>query len=265
MRMSRREALAASAGLALAASARASGAPDGAVDVVVIGAGVFGAWTAWHLKAQGLTVRLFDQYGAGNARASSGGESRVIRLSYGGDPIYSPMALDSLGQWAALSARLDQPILHRTGVLWFSPADDSYMANSLAWLRANGIAHETGDLAWLRRRFPQIAFREGESGFVESDTGALIAGRGVREVVADARLSVEPVAAGPPARNADGTYDLAGSKARSLVYACGPWLPRLFPEALEGRIVATRQEVYHFGPMPGDTRFAPPEMPVWAD
>ena len=50
-----------------------------------------------------------------------------------------------------------------------------------------------------------------------------------------------------------------------LVYACGPWLPKLFPQILEGRIVATRQEVYHFAPGLGDTRFAPPEMPVWAD
>jgi glycine/D-amino acid oxidase-like deaminating enzyme len=265
--MSRRQALAASAGLAVAAGAKAGAttAKDSTVDVAVIGSGVFGAWTAWHLKNRGLTVRLLDQYGAGNARSSSGGESRVIRFSYGGDPLYSEMARESLGQWAALSQRLTQPILHRTGVLWFSPADDSYMADSLAWLRTNGLAHETGDLAWLRGRFLQIAFRDGESGFVESDTGALIAGRGVQAVVADAQLAVERVAATPPQRSADGTYEVGGIRASSLVYACGPWLPRLFPELLEGRIVATRQEVYHFGPQPGDKRFAPPEMPVWAD
>jgi len=267
MRVSRREALAVGAGMAVAAGAQASGAtvPNGAVDVAVIGAGVFGAWTAWHLKNRGLTVRLLDQYGAGNALSSSGGESRVIRLSYGGDPLYSQLAREALGQWAALSQRQSRPILHRTGVLWFSPADDSYMANSLAWLRANGVAHETGDLAWLRGRFPQIAFRDGERGFVENDSGALIAGRGVQAVVADAQLAVEPVAAGPPRRSSDGAYEVGGIRANSLVYACGPWLPRLFPEVLEGRIVATRQEVYHFGSAPGDRRFAPPELPVWAD
>ena len=139
------------------------------------------------------------------------------------------------------------------------------MADSLAWLRANGIAHETGDLAWLRSRFPQIAFRDGESGFVESEGGALIAGRGVQAVVADAGLVAEPIAGGPPQPLADGTYKVAGIRAHNVVYACGPWLPRLFPELLEGRIVATRQEVYHFAPAPGDTRFAPPAMPVWAD
>jgi glycine/D-amino acid oxidase-like deaminating enzyme len=266
MRVSRRQALAASAGLAVAASAKTSvAATNRTVDVAVIGAGVFGAWTAWHLKNRGLTVRLLDQYGAGNARSSSGGESRVIRFSYGGDPLYSPMARESLAQWDALSQRQSQPILHRTGVLWFSPADDAYMASSLAWLQANGLTHETGDLSWLRRRFPQIAFRDGERGFVETDTGALIAGRGVQAVVADAGLTVEQVEIGQPVRGSDGTYEIAGVQAHHMVYACGPWLPRLFPEVLGGRIVATRQEVYHFGPLPGDTRFAPPALPVWAD
>src|SRR5687768_10878141 len=104
MRVSRREALAVTAGLAVAASAKAAGAttPRGVVDVAVIGAGVFGAWTAWSLKVQGLRVRLLDQYGAGNARSSSGGESRVIRYSYGGDPLYSQMAYAALGQWIRL-------------------------------------------------------------------------------------------------------------------------------------------------------------------
>ena len=40
------------------------------VDVAIIGAGVFGAWTAWHLLRAGKTVRLFDAYGAGHVRAS---------------------------------------------------------------------------------------------------------------------------------------------------------------------------------------------------
>jgi glycine/D-amino acid oxidase-like deaminating enzyme len=265
MRTTRRKAMIGAAGLAAAASSPAANAARAAADVVVIGAGVFGAWTAWHLVRRGLSVRLLDAYGAGHARASSGGESRVIRLSYGGDPIYSPMARESLAQWDALSARSPLPLLHRVGVLWFSPADDKYMAGSLAWLRANGIAHDAGDRAWLQRRFPQIAFRPGESGFLERDSGALIAGRGVQSVVADAGLSLEIARAAPPVLLSNGDYRVGGAEARHVVYACGPWLPALFPAELGGRIVPTRQEVYHFGAAPGDTRFAPPALPVWAD
>ena len=45
-------------------------------DTIVVGAGVFGAWTAWHLSQAGQTVALVDAWGPGNARSSSGGESR---------------------------------------------------------------------------------------------------------------------------------------------------------------------------------------------
>jgi glycine/D-amino acid oxidase-like deaminating enzyme len=266
MAITRRTALTAAAGTALAGSSALRAATHaGAPPVVVVGAGVFGAWTAWHLRQAGHAVRLLDAYGAGHARSSSGGESRVIRLSYGGDPLYSAMARDSLQQWDALSRRHRMPLLHRTGVLWFSPAGDSYMARSLAWLEAQHIAYEAGDTAWLRRRFPQISFRDGESGFLEVASGALIAGRGVQSVVMDAGLTAERVAAAPPERLANGNYRVAGIEARAVVYACGPWLPKLFPEVLGGRIVPTRQEVYHFGPAAGDARFAPPRLPVWAD
>jgi sarcosine oxidase len=234
-------------------------------DVAVIGSGVFGAWTAWSLKRAGLDVALVEAYAPGHARASSGGESRVIRLSYGADPLYSPMAEASLTAWDGLSAREGLPILHRTGVLWFSPAADEYMAKSLAWLETRGVQHRRFDLSGLRAAWPQIAFRAGESGFLEETTGALIAGRGVQSVVRDAGLTPIILAAGPP-RRAGEAYDVGPDlRARTLVYACGPWLPALFPEVLAGRITPTRQEVYHFGPPAGDTCYAPPHLPVWAD
>src|SRR6185369_5990642 len=181
------------------------------------------------------------------------------------DPLYSAMARDSLEAWDALSARRGEPVLHRLGVLWFSPAQDEYMAKSLAWLEQNRVEHRRLDLAALRGAYPQIVFRDNESGFLETRSGALIAGRGVRAVVRDAGLEARILKAGPPERDGD-TYRLAeGLRARNLVYACGPWLPALFPQVLGGRIVPTRQEVYHFGATAGDTRYTPAELPVWAD
>lgn len=264
----------AGAGLAQAGAASAAGpqarrrgaGTAGIYDVAVIGAGVFGVWTAWHLAKRGAAVAIVDAYGVGHARASSGGESRVIRLSYGADPIYSPMARDSLAAWAQLSARGREPILHRTGVLWFSPATDDYMAKSVDWLTINKVQHTRFDLAGLRAAYPQVVFRDGESGFLETQSGALIAGRGVRAVLADAGLEARVLKASPPERDAGGAYAVGpGLRANALIYACGPWLPKLFPQVLGGRITPTRQEVYHFGAQPGDTRFAPPALPVWAD
>jgi len=72
--------------------------------IVVVGAGVFGTWTAFHLQRAGARVTLVDAYGAGNSRSSSGGESRIIRCGYGPDEIYSRMARRSLVFWKELDA-----------------------------------------------------------------------------------------------------------------------------------------------------------------
>src|SRR3954470_2596419 len=85
-------------------------------DTIVIGAGVFGAWTATRLRAAGHEVMLIDAWGPANAGASSGGESRMIRGAYGADDVYTRMALDSLEEWRALSARSGLPIFHEIGV-----------------------------------------------------------------------------------------------------------------------------------------------------
>ena len=237
------------------------------VDVAVIGAGVFGAWTAWHLLRAGKSVRLFDAYGAGHVRSSSGGESRVIRMGYGADTIYSDMARDSLKYWKDLSDTASAPIFHNTGVLWFGPTDDAYTAQSLAWLQANRVGHEHGDVTWLQNKYRQMQFYQGETGILETETGALIAGRGVQEVVADAGIAVERVVMPAPllSKRIKRHALPDGGTADHLVYAAGPWLAEIFPQQLTDRIVATRQEVYHFGAPQGDTRFAPPNLPVWAD
>src|SRR6516164_9580539 len=68
-------------------------------DVTVAGAGVFGAWIAYHLTKRGARVRLVDLHGAANARASSGGETRILRMSYGADEIYTRSMMASMPQW----------------------------------------------------------------------------------------------------------------------------------------------------------------------
>ena len=97
-------------------------------DVAVVGAGVFGAWTAYHLRRAGKRVILVDSFGAANSRASSGGESRIIRCAYGSDEIYSRFALRSLGQWKDLSRRTGTPIFHPVGALHLFRKTDSDFA-----------------------------------------------------------------------------------------------------------------------------------------
>src|SRR5580658_5062019 len=109
---------------------RARWPPDGArslFDCAVIGAGVFGSWTALRLREAGRTVALVDAYGPGNEKSSSGGASRVIRMGYGADEIYTRWSMQSLAAWKELFARIGRPDLFQpTGVLWTALRDHPY-------------------------------------------------------------------------------------------------------------------------------------------
>lgn len=241
-------------------------------DVAVIGAGCFGAWTAWHLARSGRSVVLVEQYGPGNARASSGGESRVIRMGYGADELYTRFSLRSLALWQSFSRETAQELLHRTGVLWLAREGHPMTLDTLATLSRLGIAHEKLPREELGRRYPQIAFEPDHWGVLEPESGVLMARRAVQAVVADCVRQgceyrfdavVEPSGEGrlTEARTAGGTTLRAGV----FVFACGPWLPRVFPTLLGERIFPTRQEVFFFGVPPGDPCFGPPQLPAWID
>ena len=186
--MSRRSLLVGGAAAAVAASApkRASAQPSRARwDVVVVGAGVFGAWTARKLQAAGKSVLLLDAWGPAHARASSGGESRLTRGAYGADAVYTRMALESLEDWRRLSAGAGLPIFHPIGILFFFPHVQPFLEETMRAHRALGLPTELLDQAAMARRFPQIDFSGIEAGVFEPGFGALMARRAVQTLVAE--------------------------------------------------------------------------------
>ena len=240
--------------------------------VAVIGAGVFGAWTAHHLLRSGHRVTLVDAFGPGHSRASSGGESRLTRAAYGKDAIYSRMALDSLPQWQELNAIAGLPIFIPHGILFFFPTEEAYFTESLAVHRELGLPSERLTSVEMARRFPMIDFDGVEAGIFEPSFGALMARRAVQTLadrfVRDGGTYVRGAVTAPGEGKALDAVTLASGEriaADRFVFALGPWLPRLFPDLLGGRIVATRQEEFFFAPPGGDRRFLPGTMPGWAD
>ncbi len=251
---------------------RRSAAQSGRRDVIVVGAGVFGAWTAWHLLKLGRKVLLLDAWGPAHARASSGGESRMTRTVYGRDEIYTRFAWESLEEWRWLSGRAGMPIFHPTGVLFFFGRREPYVTQSIEVHRRTGIPLQVLERAELTKRYPQLSWDGVELGLFEPDAGVLMARRAVQTLVQ------EFVAAGGEYRQAsilppkpDAAFDSirtsAGESLSALrfVFACGPWLPKVFPEILGSRIFPTRQEVFFFASEAGDTRFLPTHLPGWAD
>ena len=238
--------------------------------MAVIGAGVFGAWTAWHLAKRGQRVALLDAYGPAHSRASSGGETRIIRMGYGADELYTRLSQRSLGQWKELFAVTRQPLFLETGVLWMAGDDDERLRQTSRTLKQCGVAFEEMDRMALEKRYPQIELEGIRSGIFELNSGVLMARRGVAAVVEDAvRLGVEYRCAqvvepsGSSRAHEVATSDGEKIVAGQFVFACGPWLGKIFPEILGARIFPSRQEVFFFGVPAGDTRFASPALPTW--
>src|ERR1700722_13421239 len=233
-------------------------------DVALIGAGVFGSWTAYSLQKSGVKVLLLDEYGPANARASSGGESRIIRMGYGAGEIYTRWSMHALPLWQKLFAEAGQPALFQTtGVLWIAHDQDPYSLASVATMQQAGAKFEKLALDDLRRRFPQIFFEDGAWGIFEPNSGVLMARRAVQAVVEQAqKLGVTYIreAALPPAgRGKLPAIKTASGKtiaAHSFVFACGPWLPKVFRDLLGSRIFRSRQEVFFFGTPAGNSQFS---------
>ena len=126
--------------------------------VIVVGAGAFGGWTALQLLEQGAKVTLLDAWGPGNSRASSGGETRIIRGTYGSGRIYTQMAARALRMWQDYEQRWNVKLFYRTGVLWMTGEDDSYERAALPVLSEAGMRFEKLSAGECAKRWPQINF-----------------------------------------------------------------------------------------------------------
>jgi monomeric sarcosine oxidase len=244
--------------------------PGKTYDVAVVGAGVFGAWTAHELQRSGRSVLLLDAYGPSNSRASSGGESRIIRMGYGADEVYTRWSKRSLPRWQELFARAGQKLFHQTGVLWMAHEGESQASATLATLEKVGVHFEKLSGAELAKRYPQTSFERNAWGILEPESGVLMARRAVQVVVQEAlqngaEYRAEDVETPAGRGRLESVRTRSGDSIRAgiFVFACGPWLPQVFPDVLGGRIVTSRQEVFFFGVPAGDQRFAPPAMPTW--
>ncbi len=242
-------------------------------DIAVIGAGVFGAWTALQIRSTGRSVVLVDAFGAGNTRSSSSGESRIIRFGYGGHALYSRWAQYSAHAWQELFRDLREDLFVPTGVLWMARADDTTLDDTAGNLQRLHVPFESLDRAEMERRYPQFTLGPVTRGLFESTAGVILARRAVQSVVRQAvKRSVDYVIAQvlPPSGSTGRVESLQTSTGDTIVadtyaFACGAWLPQVFPGLLGERIHPTRQEVFFFGPDPGDRRFTPPAMPAWID
>ncbi len=242
--------------------------------IAVIGAGAFGGWTALHLLERGARVTLLDAWGPGNSRASSGGETRVMRGTYGPDQPYTEMAATSFEALAKYECRWHRQFLHRTGVLWMAPQnDDVFERGSIKSLRQSKIKFQELSAAQLKKRWPQINFEGIEWAIFEPTCGYLDARASCHAVVEAfqaaggkyLQLAVLPDGLETEPIRSLALSDETRLKADIYVFACGPWLGKLFPQTIGDLIQPTKQDIFFFGAPPGDARFTDQHLPVWGD
>jgi sarcosine oxidase len=214
--------------------------------VVIVGAGTFGASLAWWLARAGGDVTLVDQFEPGDPRATSGGETRLIRCSHGADADYTKMARRSRTLWRELEAEAREELLLECGVAWFAHGEDG-------WETASAVDEAA-------RLFP--SFRGDDLAFVllEPEAGVLRAQRAVRALVREARrhgTHVVRARARP-----DGAGVALADKSRlegdAVVWACGAWLAPLFGELAS--LAITRQELLF---LRGGSAWS--DVPAWVD
>lgn len=244
--------------------------------IAVIGAGSFGGWTALHLLERGARVTLIDAWGPGNSRSSSGGETRVMRGTYGPDQPYTELAARALKLWDKYERKWQRQFLHRCGVLWMaSSRGDEFERGSIQMLRAAKIKYQELSTPQMRKQWPQINFEGIEWGIFEPECGYLDARASCAAVLAafvDAGGEYRQIAvvrrreAFPRNKRGIVLSDESYLTADQYVFACGPWMSRLFPDAIGNHIRATKQDVFFFGTTSrSSVYFTDAHLPVWAD
>ena len=243
-------------------------------DVVVVGGGVMGAWAALQLRLTGRTVLLLDAYGFGHPRASSGDDTRILRSSHGDDAFYARWAREARAVWEAFGQEQRVELFVQAGTLWFARRESGFEADSEATLRGLDIPVEHLSTDEVVHRWPGIRVDDLAWALFEPEGGLLLARRGVETVARAARRAgvdlrsrwrcarLSPVPRVDWSRSACST---ACVTAEAFVFACGPWLPALFPDTIGGRSGVTKQSVHYLGPAPGDGRWMAPRFPTWVD
>lgn len=248
-------------GMALAAASaaaptlsRAQGAAPAILrnlpDVAVVGAGAFGGWTALSLREAGAKVTLIDAYGPGNPRASSGDESRLLRLSYGGREIYTRWARRAQTLWEQRQDEFKRRMFYNNGSLRVIEAGN--LGQQRAIFDRLAIPYEVLSPDEVHHRWPQVDFSEYQHVFYET-TGGVVKAResmiGVAEAFVQKGGEVR-IGHALPATGAGGaplTVNGEALAAGLAVFACGPWLPKVFPQLLGDRIRVPRREIFYVG------------------
>lgn len=238
-------------------------------DVVVVGAGAFGAWTALTLRERGANVTLLDAYGPGHPRATSSDEVRQIRLSYGDREVYTRSAMRALQLWKTRQEEFGRRLLFPGGRLVMRRAWNKELEDQKAIFERNTLPYEVLQPSEMAKRYPQVGFEGVGIGFLDINAGLLKAREAIMAITETFQkkggtIRIARAMPGPAAGRTMSQVTLGGGgkvSAGAFVFACGPWLRHVFPDLLGKVITTARIEIAYIGSPPEDDSYRQGVLP----
>jgi glycine/D-amino acid oxidase-like deaminating enzyme len=247
-------------------------------DIVVIGAGIWGSFTAYHLRKSGAKVTLVDAYGPGNSRSTSGDESRGVRSSYGDrtgtqGELWMLWARESMKRWIAFDEEwgrdLRLNLFHVTGDLILREEWDNFQLRCKLWWDKHKIPYAILSPEDVRKSYPVMSVDEISAILYEPDAGVVRARRAVHAVAAAFEKLGGEIVIGraTPSKVVDGRLEEVALdtgttlRADTFVYAVGAWLGKTFPDLFAKKMRVPIGYVCYFGTPIGDYRFTYPNLP----
>ena len=229
---------------------------------LIVGAGIFGASLAHRLSGDGWEVTIVDRDEPAGVRSTSGAHTRIIRCTHGPDAWHAQMARRARGLWREIEAQSGAELMVECGVAWLAHREDGWEAQGERVLRELGIPVERLDLDAVAALFPSFDPAGLSFAVYEPEGGALRARRAVETLVA---LAIENgarlVRAAAVPHGDAALVDGREMRADHIVWACGPWLGRLFPEHARLRVDRVEYATFDAGPSWDGTQ----RVPAWAD
>ncbi len=249
-------------------------------EIVVIGAGLWGSFTAYHLRRMGAKVTVVDAYGPGNARSTSGDETRGVRSSYGDRPgqmgeLWMLWARDSMTRWKQFDdewgRQLRLNLFHVTGDIIYRTEWDNFQLRCKVWWDKNKIPYQVLNPDDVRKAFPVVNMDDITACLYEPDAGVLRARRAAQAASAAFERLGGKVVIGraSPSKISNGkleeiALDTGGTlRADKFVYCVGPWLGKTFPDIFAKKAATPMGYVAYYGTPIGDYRFTYPNLPSY--
>jgi sarcosine oxidase len=229
--------------------------------VIVVGLGVLGSALAQRLAKHGWRTVLVDQYPFGHARAASGTNTRIIRYAHGKEVADMRSAWEARSLWREIEQEAGVDLMLKTGMTWFAREDDTWEADSQVELEREGIPFEKIERGHAEQLFPDLGGDDLNYLLYEPEACVLQSTRSVR-ALCELALASGARFVGGCARPVNGGVDVDGQllSGDRMVWACGAWTPKVFPDLIKGTVI--QQDLFYFGvPLAWQT----PGVPAWGE